>query len=168
MLADRANEAICFVVARWRAEPKTEASVKTHRGPTTTGRLTREMRVRQPEVHPKPVRLLSNKSTTNEYSFVIFRAAASFTASLLSTEPSTPSSRTLQPKSRRDTVTSSRHRDAPGGGGASTPCGMTRSCKHRTAPTTELMNIHDNKSSNGKDLFRRKNDEKTWLISREN
>lgn len=48
MLADRANEAICFVVARWRAEPKTEASVKTHRGPTTTGRLTREMSVRKP------------------------------------------------------------------------------------------------------------------------
>lgn len=27
---------------RWRAEPKTEASVKTHRGTTTTGGLTRE------------------------------------------------------------------------------------------------------------------------------
>lgn len=98
VLADRANEAIRFVVARWRAEPTTEASVKTHRGPTTTGRLTAEMSVRKPEVHPKPVRLLSNKNTTNKYAFVIFRAAASFTASLLSTEPSTPSSRTLQPQ----------------------------------------------------------------------
>lgn len=93
---------------------------------------------RTPEVHPKPVRLLSNKTSTNRYTFVIFRVAASSTTSPLSTEPSTPSSRTLQPKSRRSTVTSWRHRDAGAGGGASTPCGMTRSCKHRTAPIKEF------------------------------
>lgn len=150
LLADTANEAICFVVARWRAEPKTEASVKTHRGPTTTGRLTGEMSVRKPEVHPKPVRLRSNKNTTNKYAFVIFRAAASFTASPLSTEPSTPSSRTLELKSRRDRVTSLRRSAAPGGGGASTPCGTTPSCKQWTAPERSGMNIHDGTSSNGK------------------
>lgn len=138
LLADRANEANCFVVARWRAEPITEASVKTHRGATTTGRLTRETSVRKPQVQPKPVQLLSNKNTTNKYAFVIFRAAASLTASPLSTEASTPSSRTLQRESRRDTATSSRHGDAPGRGGAITPCGMASSCKHWTAPGPEV------------------------------
>lgn len=55
-LAHGASEAICncFVVARWRAEPKTEASVKTHRAPTTTGGLTRERSNKKQDARSSP------------------------------------------------------------------------------------------------------------------
>lgn len=143
-LAAGANEAIrnCFVVARWRAEPKTEASVKTHRGPTTTGGLTgersekkqgagsspeagaiTEQQGRRKRIHIRHIPSCGQLSLRPAQHRAVDAIAANSPAQEPTWRPPPP-------------PTSWRHSDAPGGGGASTPCGMTRSCKHWTAPIT--------------------------------
>lgn len=82
---------------RWRAEPKTEASVKTHRGTTTTGGLTSERSDEKVEANDSSEARAITKQQINldQIGISHIRAEASFTASLSSTEPSSPSPRIL-------------------------------------------------------------------------
>lgn len=93
---------------RWRAEPKTEASVKTHRGTTTAGGLTRERSEAKLEAEDSSeARAITEQQTRlDRINISHIRAEASFTASLSSSEPSSPSSRILQqPNNLRKRVT---------------------------------------------------------------
>ncbi len=115
---------------RWRAEPKAEASVKTHRGTTTTGGLTSERSDEKlgAKGSPEARAITEQQINLDQINISHIRAEASFTASLSSTEPSSPSPRILQPNNLRGRVTSWRQSDAPGGGGAQTRHAV-RSCK---------------------------------------
>ncbi|KAL7392521.1 hypothetical protein ABVT39_025896 [Epinephelus coioides] len=117
---------------RWRAEPKTEASVKTHRGTTTTGGLTSKRSDEKlgAKDSSEARAITEQQKYLDQISISHIRAEASFTASLSSTKPSSPSPRILQPNNLRRHVTSSRHRDDLGGGGAENHHAL-RSCKHR-------------------------------------
>lgn len=92
---------------RWRAEPKTEASVKTHRGTATTGGLTTERSDEKLEAKDSSeARAITKQQTQlDQINISHIRAEASFTASPSSTEPSSPSSQTLQPNNLRGRVT---------------------------------------------------------------
>lgn len=111
---------------RWRADPKKEASVKTHRGTSTAGGLTIKRNGEKSGANDSSETRASAEQPKLFISHI--RAEASFTASLPSTESSSsPSPRILQPNDLR-VVTSLRRSTAPGGGGAYTQHAVL-SCK---------------------------------------
>lgn len=124
-----ANVSRLFCCLRWRADPSTEASVKTHRRAAALTRERSGEKVRSRRDSPEAHAMNKQQKSLDKTDIGHIRAEASFTASQSSSEPSSPSPRILQPDSHYVTTTSWRQSHTLRGGGAGT-YHAERSCKH--------------------------------------